>query len=93
MEVGMEPGIELLVGDATGVNALNTGLAMTCVAAGGKSPEGVDACIVRNRSDVGTGAGLTSPHPRMKNSVHAIQMIFVLVVIQFDCFKVELLAR
>jgi hypothetical protein len=48
---------------------------------------------VRNRSEVGTGAGLTSPQPRMKNSVHAIQKIFVLVVIQFNCFKVELLAR
>lgn len=93
MEVGTEPGAELLVGDATGVRPVKTGLAISCVAGGGKSPEGVDACIVRNKSDVGAGAGPTSPHPRMKDSVHAIHNSLVLIVIQLDRFKVELLAR
>ena len=94
MEVGTELGTELFVGEGTGVNPLNTGLDTGSVAAGAgeETPDGVEACSVANRSDVGAGAGPTSPQPRIKSSVPVIQKSFVLVVIQFDRFKIKLLA-
>jgi len=75
MEVGTELGAELLVGEGTGVNPLNTGVDTGSVAAGTgeETPEGVEACSVANRSEVGAGAGPASPQPRMMNSVPAIQ--------------------
>ena len=92
MVVGTEPGAELMVGDATGVKPVKTGLAIASVTAGDTYPEGVEACSVANRLSVGEEAGPTSPHPRMNSSVTAVHKSFVLVVIQFEVFKIELLA-
>ena len=91
MDVGAEPGTAFVVGDATGVNPLNTGVAIASVAAGEGPPNGVDACIVANRSEVGAGAGPTNPHPRMKSNVPVSQSSLVLVIIEFNRFKIELL--
>ena len=92
MDVGTEPGTTLVVGEATGVNPLKTGLATASVTAGDTYPDGVEACSVANRSAVGAEAGPTSPHPSMNTSVVTVQTSFVLVVIQFEIFKMELLA-
>ena len=83
MAVGTEPGTASVVGDATGVNPLNAGVEIASVAAGEGPPNGVDACIVANRSEVGAGAGPTIPHPRRKSNVIVIQISLVLVNIEF----------
>lgn len=84
MEVGTEPGTALPVGDATGVNPLNTGVNPACVAPGVDAPKGVEACSVANRSDVGAGAGPINPQPRTKSSVPVIQISLVLCIVQFE---------
>jgi hypothetical protein len=84
MDVGTEPGTAFDVGDATGVNPLNIGVAIASVGAGVGPPKGVDACSVANRSEVGAAAGPTSPHPRMKSNALVIQMSLVLVIIELN---------
>lgn len=82
MDVGTEPGTEFVVGVATGVKPLNTGVNTGCVTAEVGAPKGVDACSVASRSEVGAAAGLTSPHPRVKSKALVIQMSLVLVIIE-----------
>jgi hypothetical protein len=77
-DVGLDPG------------KLKTGVANGSVAAGGKTPEGVEACIVANRSGVGEAAmGLL--HPTRKRKSRTVEKS--LVVIQFDRLKIKLFAR
>lgn len=83
MELGTEPGTESVVGVATGVNPLNTGVDIACVATGVDAPKGVEACSVANRSEVGSAAGETSPQPRIKSNATVIQISLVLFIIQF----------
>lgn len=84
MDVGTEPGTVFDVGEATGVNPLKTGVDIASFGAGVGPPKGVDACSVANRSEVGTGAGPTSPHPRMKSNTLVIEMSLVLVIIELN---------
>ena len=83
IEVGTEPGTESVVGVATGVKPLNTGVNIVSVVTAVGAPKGVEACSVANRSEVGSAAGETSPQPRMKSNAPVIQIHLVLFSVQF----------
>ncbi len=82
MEVAGDAGLEVFdVGEGTGVKKLKTGVVPASVPAGEENPEGVEACSVANRSEVGTALGVNSPHPSMKNNaaVSPIRLKFFMI--------------
>lgn len=85
MEVAAESGFStFVVGEATGVNKLNAGVVTTSVTAGEANPDGVEACRVANRSELGAVVGLRTPQPRMKNSAAVIHNNLFFFLLQFN---------
>jgi hypothetical protein len=68
----------------TGVEIWESGVVISCVAAGDESEEGVEACSVANRSGVGEEPELRKLHPRMKVTVMIVQSSLALCMLQLD---------
>jgi len=65
-------------GGGFAVEKSNAGVAMAPVAAGGKSPEGVEACSVANRSGAGEAAtGLLHPTKNVKSRMDKKNLVTI----------------
>ena len=77
------------VGEAGSADSWNGGVDTRVAGATGVTPSGVEACSVENRSGVGEEAGML--HPGVANRRRNIKTYLILLDIQFDGFKAELL--